>query len=62
MLFFINIFQKNINNFSFKTIKIFLYVFLILVLSEILMRYIEGSQLLFNFSYNFTNNNLFFNL
>ena len=37
------------NNFSFKTIKVFSYVFLTLVLSEILMRYIETSQLLFLF-------------
>ena len=35
------------NNFTLKTIKVFLYVFLVLVLSEILMRYIETSQLLF---------------
>ena len=34
------------NNFSFKTIKVFLYVFITLVLSEILMRYIEDSKLL----------------
>ncbi len=36
------------NNFSLKTVKVFLYIFLILILSEILMRYIEGSQLLFS--------------
>ena len=35
------------NNFTIKTIKVFLYIFLILVLSEILMRYIESSKLLF---------------
>ncbi len=44
---FLLTFSKIENNFSFKTIKVFLYVFLILVLSEILMRYIETSQLLF---------------
>ena len=44
---FLLTFSKIENNFSFKTIKVFLYVFLVLVLSEILMRYIEGSQLLF---------------
>ena len=44
---FLLTFSKIENNFSFKTIKVFLYVFLILVLSEITMRYIETSQLLF---------------
>ena len=44
---FLLTFSKIENNFSFKTIKVFLYTFLILVLSEILMRYIESSQLLF---------------
>ena len=44
---FLLTFSKIENNFSFKTLKVFLYVFLILVLSEILMRYIESSQLLF---------------
>ena len=44
---FLLTFSKIENNFSFKTIKVFSYVFLILVLSEILMRYIETSQLLF---------------
>ena len=44
---FLLTFSKIENNFSFKTIKVFLYIFLILVLSEILMRYIESSQLLF---------------
>ena len=39
-------FSKIDNNFSLRTIKVFLYVFLILVLSEILMRYIESSKLL----------------
>ena len=44
---FLLTFSKIENNFSFKTIKVFSYVFLILVLSEILMRYIETSQLIF---------------
>ncbi len=44
---FLLTFSKIENNFTFRTIKVFLYIFLILVLSEILMRYIEGSQLLF---------------
>tara|TARA_B100000900_G_C20536130_1_gene698464 strand:- start:609 stop:1400 length:792 start_codon:yes stop_codon:yes gene_type:complete len=44
---FLLTFSKIENNFSLKTIKVFSYVFLILVLSEILMRYIETSQLLF---------------
>ena len=44
---FLLTFSKIENNFSFRTIKVFSYVFLILVLSEILMRYIEISQLLF---------------
>ena len=43
---FLLTFSKIDNNFSMKTIKVFLYVFLILVLSEILMRYIESSKLL----------------
>ncbi len=43
---FLLTFSKIENNFSFKTIKVFLYVFFILVLSEILMRYIEVSKLL----------------
>ena len=47
MCCFLLTFSKIENNFSFKTIKVFLYVFLILVLSEISMRYIETSQLLF---------------
>ncbi len=46
---FLLTFSKIENNFSFRIIKVFLYVFLILVLSEILMRYIETSQLLFIF-------------
>ena len=43
---FLLTFSKIDNNFSMRTIKVFLYVFLILVLSEILMRYIESSKLL----------------
>ena len=43
---FLLTFSKVENNFSLKTIKVFLYVFLLLVLSEILMRYIESSELL----------------
>ena len=44
---FLLTFSKIENSFSFRAIKVFSYVFLILVLSEILMRYIEASQLLF---------------
>ena len=44
---FLLTFSKIENNFSFKTVKVFSCVFLILVLSEILMRYIEKSQFLF---------------
>ena len=44
---FLLTFSKIENNFSFKTIKVFLYIFMILVLSEILLRYIESSHLLF---------------
>ena len=44
---FLLTFSKIENNFSFKTIKVFLYIFIILVLSEILLRYIECSHLLF---------------
>tara|TARA_B100000989_G_scaffold15814_1_gene10581 strand:- start:1691 stop:2815 length:1125 start_codon:yes stop_codon:yes gene_type:complete len=44
---FLLTFSKIENNFSFKTIKVFLYILLILVLSEILLRYIESTQLLF---------------
>ena len=43
---FLLTFSKIDNNFSFRTIRVFLYVFLILVISEILMRYVENSQLL----------------
>ena len=45
---FLLTFSKIENNFTFKTIKVFLFIFLILVLSEIIMRYIESSQLLFS--------------
>ncbi len=44
---FLLTFSKTENNFTFRTIKVFSYIFSILVLSEILMRYIESSQLLF---------------
>ena len=43
---FLLTFSKIENNFSLKTIKVFLYVFLTLVFSEILMRYIDVSKLL----------------
>ena len=36
-------FSKEHHNYTLKTIKIFIYVFLILVLSETFMRYIQGS-------------------
>ena len=45
---FLLTFSRVENNFTFKTIKVFLFIFLILVLSEIIMRYIESSQLLFS--------------
>ena len=44
---FLLTFSKIENNFTLRSIKVFLYVFLILVLSEILMRYIETSPLIF---------------
>ena len=44
---FLLTFSKIENNFSYRTVKVFSCVFLLLVLSEILMRYIETSQLLF---------------
>ncbi len=44
---FLLTFSKVENNFSIKTIKVFLYMFLILVLSEISMRYLESSKLIF---------------
>ena len=47
MLFLLT-FSRIENNFTLKTIKVFLFIFLILVLSEIIMRYIESSQLLFS--------------
>ena len=43
---FLLTFSKIDNNFSLRAIRVFLYVFLILVLSEILLRYIESSKLL----------------
>ena len=46
---FLLTFSKIENNFSYRTVKVFSCVFLLLVLSEILMRYIETSQLLFIF-------------
>ena len=46
---FLLTFSKIENNFTLRTIKVFLYVFSILVLSEILMRYVESSNLLFIF-------------
>ncbi len=45
---FLLTFSRIENNFTLKTIKVFLFIFLILVLSEIIMRYIESSQLLFS--------------
>ena len=54
-------FSKEHHNYTLKTIKIFIYVFLILVLSEIFMRYIQGSliYLILFLGYRFM---LFFNL
>ncbi len=46
---FLLTFSKEENNFTLKTFKVFIYVFLILVLSEISMRYLENSNLLFIF-------------
>ena len=40
---FLLTFSKEQHSYTLKTIKIFIYVFLILVVSEILMRYIQGS-------------------
>ncbi|WP_440922517.1 LptF/LptG family permease [Candidatus Pelagibacter sp.] len=40
---FLLTFSKEQHNYILKTIKIFIYVFLILVVSEIFMRYIQGS-------------------
>ena len=45
MCCFLITFSKEQNDYSFKTIKVFLYVFFILVLSETLMRYAEVSKL-----------------
>ena len=36
--------SKEQNNYTFKIIKIFIFIFLILVMSEVLMRYIENSK------------------
>ena len=40
---FLLTFSKEQHSYTIKTIKIFIYVFLILVISEIFMRYIESS-------------------
>ena len=40
---FLIIFSKEQNNYTFKTIKVFLSVFLILIISETLMRYVSDS-------------------
>ena len=40
---FLIIFSKEQNNYTLKTIKVFLSVFLILVISETLMRYVDNS-------------------
>ena len=47
MCCFLLTFSRVENNFTIKTVKVFLYMFLILVLSEISMRYLESSKLLF---------------
>ena len=44
---FLLTFSKVQNNFTLKTVKIFLYVFLILVISEAFMRYADESKLQF---------------
>ena len=44
---FLLTFSKVQNNFTFKTIQVFLYVFLILVISEAFMRYADESKLQF---------------
>tara|TARA_B100000989_G_scaffold75202_1_gene53192 strand:- start:1857 stop:2774 length:918 start_codon:yes stop_codon:yes gene_type:complete len=44
---FLLTFSKVQNNFTLKTVKIFLYVFLILVISEAFMRYADDSKLQF---------------
>ena len=40
---FLIIFSKEQNNYSLKTIKVFLSVFFVLVISETLMRYVDNS-------------------
>ena len=40
---FLLTFSKEHHNYTLRIIKIFVYVFLILVISEIFMRYIQGS-------------------
>ena len=40
---FLIVFSKEQNNYTLKTIKVFLSVFLILVISETLMRYVDNS-------------------
>ncbi len=45
MCCFLLTFSKEQNDYTLKTIKVFLYVFLILVISETLMRYAEVSKL-----------------
>ena len=52
---FLLTFSKEQNNFTLKSIKVFLYVFLILVISEILMRYAEESKIHIYKYYVFTN-------
>ena len=47
MCCFLLTFSRVENNFTIKTVKVFLYMFLILVFSEISMRYLESSKLLF---------------
>ena len=46
---FLLTFSKVQNNFTLKSIKVFLYVFLILIISETFMRYAEESKLQFIF-------------
>ena len=41
---FLLTFSKVQSNFSLKTIKVFLYIFAILVISETLMRYVDDSK------------------
>ena len=42
---FLLTFSKENHNYTLRTIKIFIYVFLILVVSEIFMRYIQSSSI-----------------